>query len=248
MNDRITLHAYKTREGGDWIYPKDTITLDMNQVLTLCKAKRYFAVQTIYGDVYDIKVGWRDYWDIQVDAQQTETQTETQTQSQGASIMDKNIAALMREDTKTVSVRFFQDCNQNEVMQDSNINESLGLGSNARLSPKLYTYVTNFDLKIGDFCVVFVEGMLRCVVVETIDKDCAIEPNSSIQYKWIAAKVDMSAHIENFEKNKQITDLVANAYKKNVRAQFSQLLLASMDDDSKKALSSLIIGENNGNT
>jgi hypothetical protein len=128
--------------------------------------------------------------------------------------MDKNIAAILREDAKTVQVTFPGN-------------------------DKPYTYVTHLDVVPGDFVVVKAREALQVVCVKSVDADLAIEPNSDVRYAWIVAKVDMASHAENTARNEAIEKTLAETYRKNARQAFAQTLLAGAPEDQRAQLLAL---------
>jgi hypothetical protein len=149
--------------------------------------------------------------------------------------MDKNIAAFLRTDAKTVKVCFIQD----RFKDEDDYSVTL-LGKDFNLSPKAYTYITNLDLKRDDLVVVYAVGIPKIAVVMEIDEEIDISPNDKIEYKWIISKVDFTSYLENIKKNAQINKTCKEAYKKNSRKQFAALLLAEMPEESRTELLTLI--------
>lgn len=142
--------------------------------------------------------------------------------------MDKNIAALLREDTRTVQVTFPVTAYE-AARAGTNGNPSV-----PHSAGKLYTYVTHLDLQVGDAAIVRTSGKLNIVLVAAVDGGTNIAPNSEIEYKWILAKVDLSEAEENEAKNDLITATVAEAYKLNLRRSFSQQILEGLSDTGAK--------------
>lgn len=164
--------------------------------------------------------------------------------------MDKNIVAFVRNDTKTVVVRFVQNAH---VMAQANnkdsfqrMEKSLGLGADMGVltaQNKNYTYITNLDLSVGDIALVFVGSAPIAVVITEVHDGLEIEPNDTREYKWIAAKVDLSGYEVNMEKNKAIMDTVTTAYKNNAKRSFRELLFAELNDTARQQLLEVIGGE-----
>ncbi len=128
--------------------------------------------------------------------------------------MDKNVAALLREDARTVHVLYFET--------------RVGEGFNINPTPKTYTYVTHFDLKVDDKVVVMAGGQFKLALVKKVDDEVKIDPNDAIKYAWVIAKVDMDAHDANMARNRQIEDSVADAYRKSLRRSFSEQVLGAL--------------------
>lgn len=155
--------------------------------------------------------------------------------------MDKNLAAFIREDATTVGVRFFQEPWNRK---DSDVNMTL-LGVedvDIKLSGKEYTYISSIPLEVDNLVIVYALGTPKVAVVTRVDESLIISPKDTIEYKWVVSKVDLSDYLKNIEKNKVITDLVKTAYRKNVKEQFKDLVLAGLDNKNKKALQNLLKG------
>jgi hypothetical protein len=119
--------------------------------------------------------------------------------------MDKNIAAILREDTKTIGVTFSEN----------------GFAS------KTYTYVANFPVDVGDTVVVpsGSDDNFKLATVSRVDVDLEIEPSSSIRYKWAVSKVDFDSYTKNMERNKEIERQLATAYRSSARQAYAQQFL-----------------------
>ena len=124
--------------------------------------------------------------------------------------MDKNNAAILRDDAKTCTVAF-----QSE-------NGSMS-------SP--YTYVTHLALEVGDLVVVPSgnHNGLKIAEVMTVDDDLEIEPNSDIKYKWVADVIDVKAARENRDRNMEIEKMLASTYRVNARQAYAQQFLSNAD-------------------
>ena len=151
--------------------------------------------------------------------------------------MDKNVAALLRNDAKTVGVRFFLQKDQ-EAYANSQRSKSLSLGTmpEEELSPETYTYVTNENFEPGDLAMVFVSQIPKVVRVTEVHPACQIEPDSSMQYKWIAAKIDLGSYLLNMSKNAEIEDVIAKSYKRSLKSQFKSLMLADVAPEDQQLL------------
>lgn len=140
----------------------------------------------------------------------TEQPEQTQPQK-GSKTMDKNIAAILREDTTTISLRL--------------------PGSDQEL-----TYVTDLQFQPGDHAVVLSnrDNYVVGVVVEVHD-DLQIEPNSEILYKWVVAKLDVTAYQQNVERNTIIESTLTTTYRKSARRAFALAMLsnATAEDQAK---------------
>lgn len=155
--------------------------------------------------------------------------------------MEKNIAALMREDTRTVQVTFDQVANDFDEIESSP--PAAGLNRAKSTTAKSYTYVTDLDLVVGDTVVVEARGLLALARVRSVDDDVAIEPNADTKFKWVVAKVDQARYLENVKRNAEIEEAVANAYRHNLRRSFAQNILAALDDASRGRIGALLGGK-----
>lgn len=125
--------------------------------------------------------------------------------------MDKNIAAILREDTKTCCVQFHNE---------NGIPTSRG-----------YTYVTHIPLEAGDFVIVptGANDMLKIAEVMSIDEELDIPPNADIKYKWVVDVIDVKAARENRDRNKEIESMLASTYRMNARQAYAQQFLSGAD-------------------
>jgi preprotein translocase subunit YajC len=140
--------------------------------------------------------------------------------------MDKNIAALLREDAVTVRVQFQQTVAEQKQ----------------GFTQQSYQYVTNLKLQEGDKVVVDGGGKMKLAEVVEVHETVEIKPNEDIQYKWILLKVDLSEALANAQRNKQIEDTVSDAYRANLRRSFAQQILSGVDDSQRDALTLLLKG------
>lgn len=130
--------------------------------------------------------------------------------------MDKNIAALLREGIRTVSVRF-----QGAPLE------------------KTYIYVTDLVLLAGDRAVVQVAENYKVVEVVEQHSDLRIDPNSEHRYQWIVSKVDLKQYQTNLETNQRIERTVAEAYQANLRRGYQEQVLAGLQPEAKAELLAL---------
>lgn len=151
--------------------------------------------------------------------------------------MDKNIVAFIRDDVKTIGVRFFQD-----RMKEEGRLSSLELGNKDELtlSGREYTYLTDLDVEVGNLVAVYAVGVPKVVMVTSVHEELAIEPNESIEYKWVIGKIDMQAYIDNCKKNAEIQRTLASAYKSSMRNQFRNVVMSQIDEASQAKLLSIL--------
>lgn len=153
--------------------------------------------------------------------------------------MDKNIVALVRDDTKTVGVKFFPDCRIMDAKTGLATVEDYDRYSRSTQG-KEYTYVTTKNLKLGDLCLVFVGERPAVVEVTRVDDTLAIEPNASKEYKWIACVFDTTEYDTLTEQNKKVATILSQRYQQNIRQQFRQAFLAGADTDTIKLLDEVL--------
>jgi len=173
--------------------------------------------------------------------------------------MDKNIAALLRQDARTVHVVFNMDDAIDNHLDvdfawpagaDDNMIAEAKRKIAAKKSPafkirpgaKTYTYVTHLDIKVGDTVIAEAGGTPKLVKVVRVDDDVKIEPNDTIEYGWIIQKIDMDAYAANRERNAQIESAVAEAMRNNLRRGFAQSVLMAIGDEKTKANLTALIG------
>lgn len=133
--------------------------------------------------------------------------------------MERNIAALMREDAKTVEVTF-------------------NGGS------KTYTYITSLDINPGDHAIVDCGGDgFKVVQIVGVHEDVEIEPNSNTKFKWLVAKFDLDHYKSNEAKNEQIEKVMATGYRTNIRRHFAANMMACLSDEMKAELTAIVSGE-----
>ncbi len=156
--------------------------------------------------------------------------------------MDKNIAALMRQDTRTVRVGFELAVDDNA---DNWVDVINGFGKVSVQRPKapdskLYTYVTHVPLTVGDLVIVLAAGTLKVAVVREVHDEVKIEPNSDIAYSWIVAKLDTSEWQATMVRNAELEKVVSDAYRVNLRRSFADQILAGIDPASKDRITALL--------
>jgi excinuclease UvrABC ATPase subunit len=133
--------------------------------------------------------------------------------------IDLNIAAILREDANTVDVQFTND------------------GSN-------YTYVTNLKLEVDDYVAVPNKSCTGFNVgkVTAVHDDLNIPPNSDMLFKWVAAKLDLTEHLANMERNREIEQAVADAYQTNARRSMRAAIMANVDGETAARLQAVLGG------
>lgn len=139
--------------------------------------------------------------------------------------MEKNIAALLRNDSRTIKVVF---------------NAPGSVGEGGQLVQKEYSYVTHFPLVAGDLVIVEAANQVKVAYVVVVDDDVKIEPQAQFELRWVMAKVDLHEHRLNLAKNREIEQTVAEAYRNNLRRSFAQQILSGVDDTHRARLENLL--------
>jgi len=173
---------------------------------------------------------------------------------------ERNIAALLRTDARTVHVSFIKDV-EPELPEDNQFEvDRLLVAEQRRLTAKLgativpakvpayavsparktYTYVTDLSLEVDDVVVVMARGQLALAVVHSVDDEVKIEPGSTVGYLWVVSKVDMAGYHANVDRNREIERTVAEGMRANLRRSFANSFMAGLAPDASAKLGSLI--------
>jgi hypothetical protein len=123
--------------------------------------------------------------------------------------MDKNIAAILREDTKTCKVVFKDGGNTSSE----------------------YTYITHLDVKVDDWVVVQTgnNATLKVAQIAGVDDDLEIEPNSDMKFKWIIDVIDLETARANLARNQEIEKMLASTYRTHARQAYAAQFLNGAD-------------------
>jgi hypothetical protein len=162
------------------------------------------------------------------------------------SLRELNLAALMRQDCRTVHVVFGgaaeldteSELSTDEVRIDNAapkvyVAEQRKANKGYAVTPdrtgRRYTYVTDMTtLAPGDTVVVPIKNTVGLAFVVEVDEDVEIEPDDNVEYRWIVAKVDTEPYRENMRRNAEINTLLAKAKKQNMRDAFREVALRSL--------------------
>jgi hypothetical protein len=148
-----------------------------------------------------------------------------------------NIAALLREDTKTIQVAFPKGV----AYPDTEMTENT-LVDIEEYDRKYYAYVTDFDVKGGDCVLVEAAGAIKVAIVCNVDDTVKIDPGLQYELRWVIQKLDFSHYRANIAKNAEIKELVQQAYQRNLRKSFRQQLLAGLDGSDEHAALTALLG------
>jgi hypothetical protein len=132
------------------------------------------------------------------------------------SAMDRNLAALLRSDARTVQVKLL------------NVQ-----------SRKTYTYVTHLPIAVGDQVVVETAGEVKIGTVETVDDEVKIEPGCDTEFYWVIDKIDMAAFEANKKRNDDIVAEAAVIVRENMRKSFAAQVLGAASGEQRDRLLAL---------
>ena len=132
------------------------------------------------------------------------------------SIMDNNLAALLRSDAKTVHVKLL------------NVQRR-----------KTYTYVSHLPLAVGDTVVVEAAGEVEIGTVEVVDDEVKIEPGCDTEFYWVIDKIDMAAFKANKKRNDDIVAEAAVIVRENMRKSFAAQVLGAASGEQRDRLLAL---------
>lgn len=138
--------------------------------------------------------------------------------SKGNTMSEKNAAAFLRDNSRSVSVTF------------------VGEGA----SSKHYTYVTTLDLKKDDYVVVPARDNYALAKVMNAADTLEIDPNSDTKYRWVVAKVDFSEYNDLLTGNEKLEAILRDAYQANAKKAFRDVLMQSLGAGDKKEVNQLL--------
>ena len=176
-------------------------------------------------------------------------------------MLDKNIAALLRDNARTVYVTYDDIAISTgaavaadspvDFMEDVAIDPPEISVAQVKVNGRqVYTYVTTLDLKPNDLVVVpvnrtgaytngeFTELALARVV--KIDDTCNIKPESKTRFKWVAMKLDFTQFRAEAAENAKVEAMVHSAYKKSMRSTFRERLMTTVSEEDRALLESVL--------
>ena len=163
---------------------------------------------------------------------------------------EKNIAAMLREDAKTIKVAFSL-IRKNSSIDGVNLDEeqrapamdlldSLGVRNTQETDFKLYSYVTQLDVEPFDVVLVEAANQLKAATVIEVDEEVVVEPGANFALRWVVQKLDFTDYTTNMERNKEIERLVQEAYKANLRRSFRAQILSGLEGPAVDGLQKLL--------
>lgn len=176
--------------------------------------------------------------------------------------IDKNIAALLNEKARTIRVQFQHSLGDAQptytYVTDLPIATQLANGDEAGAAPvwsaglcigsKVLVPTTirtgsKYDVEASNSHMLLEAGIRMSVAVVVGIDDCvAIQPEDSVAYSWVICEIDVSNYFATKQRNKELTDLVQEAYAKNLRKSFAQQILGGLNDDAKNRVKMLLSG------
>lgn len=159
--------------------------------------------------------------------------------------MDKNIAALLREDARTVQVVFPYDnggLGQHDVNRQGAPKQGFPNAQRTAWEDgrPLYTYVTHLPIKVEDYVAVPAAGQIKLALVKVVDDEVLIEPNADIAYAWVIGVVDVAACDENIARNKEIEQTVGASYKARLKRSFAEEITGGIAGPARQKLQQLL--------
>lgn len=124
--------------------------------------------------------------------------------------MDKNIAAILRDDTRTCMVAF-------QSTKDLS-------GWNTATT---YMYVTTIPLSRGDIVVVPAREHMTVGTITEVHDELCIDPGSEHEFKFVVAVVDTAHHTSDMTRNREIEETLRQEHKARMRAQFKEQFLTA---------------------
>lgn len=164
-----------------------------------------------------------------------EETTSTFTPTIKESIMDKNAAAFIRNDVRTLLVAFIDS-------EKGSTEEYTPEVIRQRALPyKKYTYLTiDQNIQAGDWALVSVRGIIKAVYVVSVSDELNIEPNAPVTYNFIIGRVDLTQYQSLVEQNAKISDMLRTSYQASLREGFRQTLLNGLPEDQRNNISLLL--------
>ena len=133
------------------------------------------------------------------------------------SMKTHNIAALLMESCKTVSVTF-----------EVNLKNSTA-----------YVYKTVLDLEFGDSVVVNVSGKLKIATVTEIHKVPRLDMDSQLEYKWIIQKVDTTKYDELLKLESEFQDTLMEIVQQDLREKAIDMLRVKLGSENTNLASAV---------
>jgi hypothetical protein len=176
--------------------------------------------------------------------------------------LDKNLAALLNENARTVQVQFqhalgetFQaytyvtDLPISPVTAEGGQTKGLVIGSKVLVPTKIAKADTpasryNPPYNTDPTSTMLLEPGVRIsvAIITGIDECVKIEPEDDKTYGWVIGELDVSNYFKTKERNETIIALVQEQYTQNLRRSFANTILAGLGDDARGKVQMLLTG------
>lgn len=81
---------------------------------------------------------------------------------------------------------------------------------------------------------------VKIAQVVGVHDEVKIEPNESIQYKWVIAKVDFTYFVGLCKRNSELQRLTEDAYKRNLRKSFAERIMGELGSEEVEKIKALV--------
>lgn len=137
-------------------------------------------------------------------------------QSSKGKIAIQHMLAFLQDNYTTVGVKFY-------------INDSI------LTQGKTYTYkvLLTDDVKVGDTCVVDVNGIAKTVQVVEVHTTPRIDTNATYPYKWIVQKVDYARYEKQVDVEGKVRDMFFEIEREQARKDFVANFKDSLEGNEK---------------
>lgn len=81
---------------------------------------------------------------------------------------------------------------------------------------------------------------LKVARVVGVHDGVKIEPNETIQYAWVIAKVDFTYYTDLCSRNSELQKLTEDAYKRNLRKSFAERITGELDSAEVEKIKALV--------
>ena len=170
--------------------------------------------------------------------------------------LDKNLAALLNENARTIQVQFQHSlgeaCQQYTYVTDLPISVVTGEGGQTAglvigskvLVPTKIKAGGRYDNADPNSHMLLALGVCMSVAVVTGIDDCVkIQPDEDISYSWVICRIDTSNYFETIKRNDAIVALVQESYTQNLRKTFAQKILAELPANTAESVKLLLGGK-----
>lgn len=169
-------------------------------------------------------------------------------------MLQANVAALLRDNTKTVVVQFRRILRSDIAPPDTLIAEDVPsfVPKRVNVTPsrsqkvavasvleeepeqREYTFIDTMDCKAGDVVLTDTKHGIQIGIVQEAHDCLDIQPGDTREYRYIVGKVDGTAFNNLMAENKQIEDLWRQSYQTNIRANLRSTLLGSLGEGEQR--------------